>query len=74
VKRLLLKPEEAAAALGIGRSKLYELLSAGRIPSVKVDGSRRIALADLEAFVESLRTSVDAEAPSFDGGQLFPTG
>jgi len=36
--------------------KLYELMNAGRIVSVKLDGSRRIPREALEEFVESLRT------------------
>lgn len=38
---LLIGVEKAAQALGIGHSKLYELLAAGEIPSVKV-GRRRL--------------------------------
>jgi excisionase family DNA binding protein len=30
--KVLLTPVEAARALGIGRSKLYELLQSGRLP------------------------------------------
>lgn len=39
---LLLKVPEAAAQLGISRAKLYELISDGVLPSVRVDGCRRI--------------------------------
>ena len=42
MEKLLLTPEEAAAALGICRSKLYELLQAGVIESVHIGASRRI--------------------------------
>ena len=52
--RLLLTVPEAAAALAISRSKLYELLAGGAVPSVRIDGSRRIPLAALEAYVSSL--------------------
>jgi excisionase family DNA binding protein len=38
--RLLTVPE-AAEALAISRSKLYELLASGAIASVRIDGSRR---------------------------------
>ena len=53
--RLLLTPTEAAAALGIGRSKLYELLRSGVVPSVTIGTCRRIALSDLSAVIEALR-------------------
>ncbi len=57
VERLLLKPEEAADLLGIGRSKLYELLAQGAVDSVRIGGSRRVPRAALEEFVERLRAT-----------------
>ena len=44
--RLLLRPAEAAELLGIGRSKMYALLSSGAIPLVRLGGSLRVP-ADL---------------------------
>ncbi len=55
MERLLLTPDEAAAVLSIGRSKLYELLRAGVVPSVRIGACRRIATADLSAVVLKLR-------------------
>jgi excisionase family DNA binding protein len=52
--RLLLTPREAATALGIGRSKLYELLRIGAIASVRIGSSRRIPASALEAYVKRL--------------------
>ena len=40
--RLLLTPKEAATALGLGRSKIYELIRAGDLPSVQIGRCRRI--------------------------------
>ena len=54
MEALLLKVPEAAAQLGLSRAKLYELLSSGALPSVRVDGCRRIRRSDLLAYVESL--------------------
>ena len=48
-------PEEAAAALGICRSKLYELLQAGVIESVHIGASRRIPVTAMVEYVERLR-------------------
>ena len=42
--RLLLTVPEAAEALAISRSKLYELLASGAVASIRIDGSRRIPL------------------------------
>lgn len=49
--RILLTPTEAAAALGIGRSKLYELLRQGRIRSIRIGSCRRVPAAALDEFV-----------------------
>lgn len=54
VTKLLLTVPEAASALAISRSKLYELLAAGLVVSVRIDGSRRIPMAALNAYIASL--------------------
>ena len=48
---ILLKVEEAARLLSIGRSKLYELLAAGEIPAVHIGRAVRINREALEAWV-----------------------
>ncbi len=53
--RVLLTPEEAAQALGISRSKLYELLRAGALESIRIDRLRRIPVEALHEFVQRLR-------------------
>jgi len=52
---LLLTPTEAARALGIGRSKLYELLQTGVLESVHIGACRRIPADALLALVAELR-------------------
>jgi excisionase family DNA binding protein len=59
MSKLLLTVPEAAAALAISRSKLYELLAVGLVRSVRIDGSRRVPVEALETYVASL---LDAEA------------
>ena len=51
--RLLLRPGEAAAALGVSRSKIYELLSRRAIPSVRLDGSIRVPAVQLIAWIDA---------------------
>lgn len=51
---LLLTPEEAAAELRIGRSRMYELLRQGHVTSVKVGGSRRVPFTALQEYVGRL--------------------
>lgn len=57
VAKLLLTPEEAAAVLGIGRTKVYELMLSNAIESVKIGASRRIPTDALDTFVAALRSS-----------------
>jgi excisionase family DNA binding protein len=52
--RLLLTVPEAANALAISRSKLYELLASGVLRSVRIDGSRRIPLDSLTTYIDTL--------------------
>jgi len=52
--RLLLTVPEAAEALAISRSKLYELITAGLIRSVRIDGSRRVPVEALQTYVAQL--------------------
>lgn len=53
-ERLLLRPAEAAARLGIGRTKLYELMASGELRSVKIGGARRVSATALADFVAEL--------------------
>jgi excisionase family DNA binding protein len=62
VDKLLLTPEEAAEVLGIGRTKLYQLLSTKRLRSVRIGASRRVALSALTEFVR--RLDDEGEVPS----------
>ena len=58
--KLLLTPVEAARALGISRSKVYELMRAGTLRSVHIDTCRRIPAADLNVLVARLREASSA--------------
>jgi excisionase family DNA binding protein len=58
--QLLMKPEEAATALGISRASCYVLLTSGELPSVKVGSSVRIPLAALQRWIETHTTSSSA--------------
>lgn len=54
---IALRIPDASRASGLSRTKLYELMEAGELPSVKVGGRRLILRADLEAFFLHLRNS-----------------
>jgi excisionase family DNA binding protein len=55
MEKLLLTAEETAEVLGIGRTKVYELIRLGLLESVKIHGSRRIPTAAVRSYVERLR-------------------
>lgn len=57
---LMVNVKEAARRLAMGRSATYSLLTRRELRSVKVGGSRRILVSDLEEFVRAL--SDDGEA------------
>jgi len=50
--RLMLRPAEAADAIGVSRSKAYELIARGELPSVRVGGCVRIPLEALKAWID----------------------
>lgn len=52
--RLLYKVKEVAEMLGIGRSKAYELVRTGEIPSVRVGASLRVRGQDVQGYVDNL--------------------
>ncbi len=62
--KLLLTPIEAAAALGIGRTKLYELLRSGRLGSIHIGASRRIPAQVVQSFVSDLSRTPQTGIPS----------
>jgi excisionase family DNA binding protein len=55
MNRMLLTPTEAAEVLGIGRSKLYELMRAGKVESVLIGAARRVPVEALDAYIAVLR-------------------
>ena len=58
--RLLLKPHEAAELLGVGRSKIYALLAAGELPSVRLGHSVRVPVGALKEWVATRAHGTEA--------------
>jgi len=58
---ILITVTEAARRLGLGRSATYVLIQRGELLSIKIGGSRRVAVADLAEFVERLRAEASEE-------------
>jgi excisionase family DNA binding protein len=53
--RLVLTVEEAADRLGIGRTLMYALVTAGEVESVRIGRLRRIPTDALDSYVLTLR-------------------
>lgn len=54
IPRLMYRPEEAAEALAIGRTRVYAALAAGELRSVRVGRSRRIPADALREYLAGL--------------------
>lgn len=55
MEKLLLTVEEAAHVMGIGRTKMFELIAAGAVESVRIGASRRVPSAAIAEYVDHLR-------------------
>jgi excisionase family DNA binding protein len=56
--RLLVSVTEAMHLIGVGRTKFYQLVTAGEIELVKIGTASRVTVASLESYVERLRAQV----------------
>jgi excisionase family DNA binding protein len=53
VPKLLCTVMRASFALSLSRSKIYELINSGALPTVHIGRSIRLCVADLETFVQA---------------------
>jgi excisionase family DNA binding protein len=51
MEKLLLRPTETAELLGLGKSKTYDLIAKGQIPSVRIGKSVRVPADKLREWV-----------------------
>jgi excisionase family DNA binding protein len=57
MSNLFVRVPEVAENLGISRAKVYELMAAGELRSVKIGGCRRVRASDLVEYVEALASA-----------------
>jgi excisionase family DNA binding protein len=57
VERVLLRPEEAAQALGVSRTTVFELIRSGALRSVKIGAARRVSATALAEYVAALEAA-----------------
>ena len=64
---LLLKAEEVAKLLRVGRSKVFAMLAAGELPVVRLGRSVRVPRAALEGWIEErIQEAPHQEAEPFN--------
>jgi excisionase family DNA binding protein len=51
VDKIAYRPKEAAAAIGLSRARIYELMAEGRLAYTQVDGTRLIPRTELDKLV-----------------------
>lgn len=70
--RVLFTVEESARALGIGRTRMFELINDGAVETVLIGRLRRIPVDALDAFVSRLRQSSDRTRRGRGSGGVTP--
>lgn len=51
MERLLLSPQEVSEVLGIGRTKVYELINSGDLHKIKIGNCTKIPVGSVRAFL-----------------------
>ncbi len=70
--QLLVKVEEAARLCRISRSRMYELMATGEVPSCSIGRSRRIPLDRLQAWIDAQIEPIgETDAPLAVGPEKF---
>ena len=60
MERVFLTVAEVAEALGVGRSKVFELVISGEIESVKIGRLRRVPVAAVHEYANRLCSESEA--------------
>ena len=65
---LLIRAEEAAKLLGLGRSKVFQMIAVGELPVVRMGRSVRVPRAELVRWIESRTAGRADEAGALPSG------
>jgi excisionase family DNA binding protein len=55
MEKILLKPAEVSELTGLGKSKTYQLIAAGLIPSVRIGTCVRVPADRLRQWIDELQ-------------------
>lgn len=58
---LLLTTTQAAQRLGIGRTKLYELIGAGELPTIPIGRAKRVPAAAVQDWIDRKLTQASID-------------
>jgi excisionase family DNA binding protein len=61
---LAVRPRQAAQMLGVGMTKLYELLDKRDLESFHIGKARRITMASINRYIERRLTAACCKSPS----------
>ena len=67
MEQMLLRIPEAAKVMGLGRTKMYELVRSGDVPSVRFGRSIRIPTKSLVELIEQRTSEAEEELTSLHG-------
>jgi excisionase family DNA binding protein len=59
MEKLLLKIPEAAEVVGLGQSKVYELIRRGEFPVIHIGRAARVPAEELRRWVDELAAEVN---------------
>ncbi|RJL22119.1 helix-turn-helix domain-containing protein [Bailinhaonella thermotolerans] len=60
MNKLLYRPKEAAAMLGMSRTAVFRLIKSGRLRSIKYEGYRLVPYDALREFVRDLEAACES--------------
>ena len=70
MEKLLLRPDEVAETLGIGRTRAYALICSGVIPSMRIGKNVRVPLDQLQRWVKRQVSDSSAKDRLMETGSL----
>lgn len=52
MEQLFIRPKEAADAIGVGKTKIYELINDGTVPAVRIGRALRVPVEELRRWAQ----------------------
>ena len=66
VEKIMLRPGEAAEAIGLGRSTIYAMIASGELPAVRVGAGGRSVRIPVEALREWINARLQNSTADHD--------